>query len=173
MISVAELLTVTALAVALAQCVAWLVQMVSSRGLVNQGAEFDLKGSDESVARSFWGETTRAHFHYVRRRTRYQVHCPVLYEIDGESGNGVVVDMSREGWRIRGSGPVPPGTVMCLKVTLPGLAAPVPIFQAAVRWSEGKEFGISLIALDPEPAILLSEYFSTLTPVPQADLSAA
>jgi hypothetical protein len=173
MISFVELLAVTALAVALAQCVARLVRMVPSQMGGTPSVPLTPKAADHAAERSFWGETTRAHFYYVRRRTRYQVNCPVRYEIEGKAENGAVVDMSREGWRIKGGGNAPVGTEMSLTISLPSGVAPATVSRAVVRWSDGTEFGIGLIALDPGSAVELSEFFSTLTPVPRADLPAA
>lgn len=101
-------------------------------------------------------------FHHVRRSPRYPVHCPVTYRINDAEGKGVVLNMSREGWRVRGSRSVSKGTEMSLAITVPSLAGPIPILRALVRWSDGMEFGISLMALDPVPATQLAEFFHTI-----------
>jgi hypothetical protein len=152
MISSVELFILIAIAVVLGQCLAWLVQLVAWRSMVTQVVQLR-KSVDRAPFRSFWAETTKAHFHSVRRRTRYQVYCPVLYQIDGEAKHGIVVDMTRAGWRIKGRGHISVGTVMSLTISLPGNAAPVPISRGVVRWSEGEEFGISLVAFDQGPAV--------------------
>lgn len=152
MIGSVELFIMIALAVVLGQCLAWLVQFVAWRSMATQVVQLR-ESVDRAPIRSFWGETTKAHFHSVRRRTRYQVYCPVLYQIDGEVKNGIVVDMSRAGWRIKGRGRISVGTMMSLTISLPGNVAPVQISRGVVRWSEGEEFGISLVALDQGPAV--------------------
>lgn len=173
MISIVELLAILSLAGILAQCVAWLIQRVSSGGLMPQAVAGGAGKTERSVARSSWGEATRADFRYIRRRPRYVVNCPVTYQVDHERVEGLVVDMAREGWRIRGNGPVSVGTMMSLGISLPGHPTPVPISQAVVRWSDSEEFGISLVTLDLQPAVQLAEFFSSLTPIPRRDLSAA
>jgi len=53
--------------------------------------------------------------------------------------------------------------VLSLDVTLPGAASSLPIARAVVRWVEGKECGVKLERMDPEPAAQLSQFFSTLS----------
>ena len=173
MISTVELLAILGLAGTLAQCVAWLVQRVSPGRLIPQPAPDGAGRTERSISRSSWGEATRADFHYVRRRPRYVVNCPVMYQLNHEQLAGLVVDVSREGWRIQGTGPVSVGSMISLEISLPGYATPVRISQAVVRWSDGGEFGISLVALDPQPAVQLAEFFSSLSPVPHGYPSAA
>jgi len=108
-------------------------------------------------------ETTPAYFHYVRRRFRYEIRCPIRYCINGEIREGMVVDMTREGWRLKGQEALVPGMVLSLDVTLPGAASSLPIARAVVRWVEGKECGVKLERMDPEPAAQLSQFFSTLS----------
>ena len=60
---------------------------------------------------------------------------------------------------------------MSLAISLPGITQPVPISRAIVRWSDGGEFGIGLVALDARPAAQISEFFSTLTPAPLAGIA--
>ena len=153
MVGTVDLLLLIALAVAIGQCLAWLVQLVAWRSLVKQIVQLNSKMASRAPIRSLWGQTTKKNFRYVRRSTRYQVYCPVLYQIDGEAKNGVVVDMSREGWRIKGRGHISVGTMMSLAISIPENTAPVPITRAVVRWSEGDEFGVSLIALDHASAV--------------------
>lgn len=152
MVGTIELLIMIALAVALGQCFAWLVQLVAWRSLVRQILKLNTKMVNRAPLRSFWGETTKKNFRYVNRSVRYQVNCPVLYQINGEAKSGVVVDMSREGWRIKGRGHISVGTVMSLAISIPENTVPVPISRAVVRWSEGEEFGVRLIALNQASA---------------------
>lgn len=97
-----------------------------------------------------------------RRSPRYPVHCPVTYEANKEMGQGVVLNLSREGWRIRGTLSPPVGAALSLTITVPALEQPIPIAQAVVRWSDRREFGIQLTVLDLTPAAQLSEFIQTI-----------
>jgi PilZ domain-containing protein len=95
-----------------------------------------------------------------RRGPRYAVHCPVTYAMHNAEAEAIVVDMSREGWRLQSGKPVAVGTVLRLQIVVPFLAQPIPIEQAIVRWSNRAEFGIQLLVLDVGAAAQLSEYLS-------------
>src|SRR5215217_7115547 len=161
MFSVVALAGIVGCALIMAQAVAWLYYRltVTDRMAARKSA------APERPRPALWGETTRANFHYVRRRTRYQVDCAVSYQTEQLAGGGRVTEMSRDGWRIEGETALPVGTLMSLAICLPGDVTQVSIAQAVVRWSEGDAFGISLLALDPGPAAQLSEFFSHLTAV--------
>ena len=90
MISVIEFLGIIALAGVLAQGMAWSAQLVSVRRSAHVTSHRNNRISDHAGERVYFGETTKAHFHYVRRRTRYHVHCAVDYQIDGCVGKGMV-----------------------------------------------------------------------------------
>lgn len=169
MLSTVELVGVITGALITAQAVAWVLQRTLAIPVPSAQARI------MRPAAGMWGETTRAHFHYVRRRTRYRVACPVIYQTSDSSGQGqgMVTDMSRDGWGIQSETSLPAGTVISMKICLPGHAASISIAQAVVRWSEKRECGVSLVALDPAPAALLSEFFSSLTAVqPMAEPTA-
>ena len=56
-------------------------------------------GSSHSASKkefmaAYVSETTPAYFQYVRRRHRYEMHCPVRYFVNGHIGEGLVVDMT-------------------------------------------------------------------------------
>lgn len=108
-------------------------------------------------------ETTPAYFHYVRRRYRYEIRCPIRYCINGQIREGIVVDMTREGWRLKGQEILAPGMILSLDVMLPGAASSLPIARAVVRWAEGRECGVKLERMEPDPAAQLSRFFSTLS----------
>lgn len=160
MLSTVEMVAVIAGALIMAQAVAWLLQRMLA---------VPISSSPTTIVRrppaALWGDLTRAHFHYVRRRTRYQVACPVAYQTSDSTGRGVVRDMSRDGWRIQAEASLPVGTFMAMTVCVPRHAEPIPIARVVVRWSESREFGVSLVTLDAGPAAQLSDFFSALTAV--------
>jgi len=167
MLRVMELAGIVGCALIMAQGVAWLYHRHTVTGRI---ATIGF-AAVERPRPALWGETTRANFHYVRRRARYQVDCPVSYQMEQLAGAGTVTEMSREGWRIQAETALPVGTLMSLAIRLPGHVTPVSIAQAVVRWSEGDAFGISLLTLEPGPAAQLSEFFSRLTTVSKSALT--
>jgi hypothetical protein len=167
MLSMVEFVGLGMFTLVLAHGVVWGLQR-----WVNPAGSAALQGAERDETREYWGSTGKANFHYVRRRTRYLVQYPVTYRMVDGIGQGVVVDIAGEGWRIRGAHPIPVGTVMSLMVSLPGHAMPVPISRAEVRWSRGMEYGIRLLALDPLSAAHLSELYCTLADSPTLVASA-
>lgn len=110
-------------------------------------------------------ETVPAYFQYVRRRYRYAVQCPVQYHSNEHSGQGMVADMTRDGWRIQGQSPMIPGTVLSVNLMLPGVTGGLPIARAVVCWARGTEFGLKLEAMDSRAAAQLREYCSSIPQV--------
>jgi hypothetical protein len=58
--------------------------------------------------------------------------------------DGVVTNLSRGGFGIRGNRSVIPGMDMALFVDLPGVEEPLCIAQNQVSWVEGFRFGVAL-----------------------------
>ncbi|NOS77491.1 MAG: PilZ domain-containing protein [Nitrospira sp.] len=133
------------------------------RALVWIGGSRSRIALKKSWKADYVSDTTPAYFHYVRRRYRYEVHCPIRYCINGQIREGIAVDMTREGWRLKGQETLAPGMMLSLDVTLPGAASSLPIARAVVRWVEGRECGVKLEQIEPEPAAQLSRFFSTLS----------
>ena len=162
MLSVFELIGVLGLAVAAAYAVVWSTELNWHRGLIRV-----VGGPSHSVSKSglrdaYVSETTPAYFQYVRRRYRYEVHCPVRYRVNEQIGEGLVIDMTREGWRVRGQGGMRLGMALSLYVMLPDASGAISVSRAVVCWVQGMDFGVKLESMDPQSAAQLSEYFSTL-----------
>lgn len=160
--SVFELLGIVGLAVIAAYMVAWSMNLCWYPGLIRSAGGRAQSVTNRRIRASYVSETTPAYFQYVRRRYRYEVHCPVRYCVNGQLGEGMVIDMTREGWRVRGQGGVRLGTVLSMDLMLPGAVGAVAVSRAVVCWVRGAEFGVKLEAMDPQPASQLSEFFSTL-----------
>lgn len=173
MMSIVELIGLSGLAVVAAYAVAWSTHWSWHRGLVRIAGGCTQAATTSGVIATYVSETTPAYFQYVRRRYRYAVQCPVRYCVDGHSGEGFVVDMTREGWRVRGQKGMRPGRVLRLDVMLPGAVGVVSVSRATVCWVRGMEFGVKLEAMDPQPAAQLSEFFSALPPMTAVALKAA
>lgn len=160
--SVFELLGIVGLAMVAAYVVAWSTDVNWRRGLARIDGDSFHSATKKEFRDAYVSETTPAYFQYVRRRHRYEVHCPVRYFVNGQIGEGLVVDMTREGWRVQGQEGMCLGMVLSMDLTLPGAIGAVPVSRAVVCWVHGAEFGVKLEAMDPLPAAELSEFFSSL-----------
>lgn len=158
-----ELLGVLGLGTIAAYTIARFAHLDWHRALVWIGGSRSRVALKKSWKAGYVSETTPAYFHYVRRRFRYEIRCPIRYCINGEIREGIVVDMTREGWRLKGQEALDPGMILSLDVTLPGAASSLSIARAVVRWVEGRECGVKLERMEPEPAAQLSQFFSTLS----------
>ncbi|HEY7533966.1 MAG TPA: PilZ domain-containing protein, partial [Nitrospiraceae bacterium] len=88
----------------------------------------------------------------------------VEYEGPDGPGQGTLVNLSRDGWRIRSNRPMSCGTVLALRVYLPEQPVPLDVEKAIVRWTDGTEFGAELISLQPDAASQLSHYLASHSP---------
>ena len=161
--SILELLGVLGLGTMAAYAIARFADLDWHRPLVWTGGSRSRLALKRSWKADYVSETTPAYFHYVRRRYRYNICCPIRYCINGQIREGMVVDMTREGWRLKGEEALAPGMILSLCVTLPGAASSLPIARAVVRWVQGRECGVKLERMEPGPAAQLSQFFSTLS----------
>ena len=105
-------------------------------------------------------------WHSPRRTPRYCAHCEVEYLSPQGAGKGSLVNLSREGWRIKTDQPIPRGTLLSLRLYLHDQPTPLDVDQAIVRWTDNTEFGVELLNLRPDAATRLSEYLSVHFPQP-------
>ena len=77
-----------------------------------------------------------------RKDERFKESVPVHSHGHGNTGEGLVIDLSLNGGHIKGKMPVIEGMVLELKITLPDDPEPLAIEQASVSVGEGMEFGI-------------------------------
>ncbi len=159
--SIFELFGIAGLATAAGYGVVWSIALIRRRGALRVAGRFS--ASKPTFRDTYVSETTPAYFQYVRRRYRYAVHCPVRYVATGQTGEGVVVDMTREGWRVRGQAGIRPGMVLSMDLSLSGQVGMVAVPRAVVCWVCGTEFGVKLEAMDPRPSEELNEFFSRLS----------
>ncbi|GKS56854.1 hypothetical protein YTPLAS18_03810 [Nitrospira sp.] len=86
----------------------------------------------------------------VRADRRFPVACPVYYLGRGFLGKGLTLNVSMNGWRVKGDQVVQPGQWLAFRIQLPWDGAPVEIPRAIVRWVHEKTFGVEwLFAEDP------------------------
>jgi hypothetical protein len=77
-----------------------------------------------------------------RIHARVAMHRRVEYRHAGENGDGLLMDLSLLGCRIKGVSPFSCGTRLRLKLWLPDDPQPVNIREAVVRWVKDDQFGV-------------------------------
>jgi hypothetical protein len=77
-----------------------------------------------------------------RKYQRFKESVPVQYHAHGNSGEGLLIDLSLNGGHIKGTMPIPEGMVLELKIAIAGDGEPLLIEQAVVQWVKGLEFGV-------------------------------
>jgi PilZ domain len=111
------------------------------------------------------GRPSAGAWHEPRYGKRYSVSCSIEYQVGPHTHEGMLIDVSRQGWRAMGPSPVPAGTTLSVRVFFPDAVQSVFIEEAVVRWSEGLEFGVELTRISPESAQVLSDYLSAHYPM--------
>ncbi|MBK9999313.1 MAG: PilZ domain-containing protein [Nitrospira sp.] len=98
----------------------------------------------------------------LRSFRRFSIQCSVYYSSDALQGTGVAWNLSLNGWRIDGTHPVEPGTVVTLCVFFPDQHPTVFIDRAVVRWSRGQEFGIEVNEIKADEHARLEQFVTAL-----------
>lgn len=99
---------------------------------------------------------------YVRSFRRFPVQCSVYYSCESFQGSGIAWNLSLNGWRVDGTHPVEPGTIVTLCVFLPGQHPTVFVDRAIVRWSRGQEFGIEVNSIKADEQARLEQFVTAL-----------
>jgi len=76
-----------------------------------------------------------------------------------------VLDISKRGWRatvVTSTLSVQQGTYLKLRLSLPDQAAPMDVDSAAVRWAQGREFGLEFLIMGSGEEARLHRFVSTL-----------
>ena len=98
----------------------------------------------------------------IRAYNRFPVQGRVYYQGDRVVGQGVVWNLSKNGWRVDGRSSVEPGTALTLYVYLQRDQQLVIVDQAVVRWSRGQEFGLENVRLAAQAKARLSRLVTNL-----------
>ena len=106
--------------------------------------------------------TSQSRTFQMRAFHRFPVQCSVYYSSDDVQGTGIAWNLSLNGWRVDGTHPVDPGTVVTLCVFLPGQHPTVFIDRATVRWSRGQEFGIAVTSIKADEQARLEHFVTAL-----------
>lgn len=99
---------------------------------------------------------------HVRSFRRFPVQCSVYYSCDAFQGSGIAWNLSLNGWRVDGTHPVDPGTVVTLCIFLPGQHPSVFVDRAIVRWSRGQEFGVEVNTIKADEQARLEQFVTAL-----------
>ena len=99
-----------------------------------------------------------------RRSPRFAVQLPVSFKGDGGAGKGMVFNLSMGGCRIGSDDALATNTYLELHIDLPGCNVPTTIELAAVRWSEGQQFGLEFIRVSEEAQERLRTLVRSLDP---------
>ena len=97
-----------------------------------------------------------------RVRARVALRRLVDYRHAKGQGQGVLMDLSQQGCRIKDVPPFPCGTRVRLQLWLPEQSEPVKIEQAVVRWVANDQFGVSFLDVPPDARARLEHVFRLL-----------
>ena len=101
----------------------------------------------------------------IRPFRRFPVCCTVTYHAGLFEGQGIVWNLSVNGWRLSGDLPMRPGEPLSLTITLPNEQR-IEIPEAVVRWSRGQEFAVETVGIEPHTQARLAHYVKRLVQQP-------
>ena len=85
-----------------------------------------------------------------RRRGRVPIRFPITFEGEILDGKGEVVDLSRGGFRIHSHRGFKKPQYLRLILHPPEEDSPLKVELATVRWANGSEVGVEIIAMNAE-----------------------
>ena len=85
----------------------------------------------------------------IRPFRRFSVCCPVTYHAGLRQGQGIVWNLSVNGWRLSGNVPMRVGQTCPLTVHLPNQLS-LFVAGAIVRWVRGQEYGLETLVADTQ-----------------------
>lgn len=91
-----------------------------------------------------------------RRHVRYPVQYAGSFSGTGFTAKGMILNLSLAGCRALSETPVSAGELGIL-IEVPRHETPLRIARAAVRWSQGDEFGVEFLRLEPDQQRRLRE----------------
>jgi hypothetical protein len=97
-----------------------------------------------------------------RVHARVMVHRRVGYTHAEGQGEGMLLDLSLHGCRIKGVPPGSCGTRLRLQLWLPDQSEPVKIELATVRWVKHEQFSVSFLEVSPDTQARLKQVFQLL-----------
>ena len=132
MISLIEFITISGLATLTAAGVSQGLNLLRQpRG----GRSGPLAQSDNGEAP---GRPSAGAWHEPRYGKRHRISGGIQYAVGEGRLQGMLVDISRQGWRVRATQPVARGTTMTANVYFPDLSYPIIVDEAIVRWADSE-----------------------------------
>jgi hypothetical protein len=95
-----------------------------------------------------------------RYKERVAITSPVIFTIGDRQGEGQMLDLTKPGCLIESPVSVKKGDYVQLKLFLPGLTAPCAVTLAAVRWSNGSQFGVEFIKMPEHDRHVFNQFIS-------------
>ena len=97
-----------------------------------------------------------------RKHPRFDVELPCSFVGEPYTGEGVVLDLSMEGCRMRCDTLLLKGAYVDVFINLLGQIPPLPIELAVIRWSAGPIFGLEFIRIADRHHTRLRRYVQDL-----------
>ncbi len=97
-----------------------------------------------------------------RMHARVNARRKVEFQHAQGKGEGIPLDLSQKGCRIKGVYTGSSGTRLRLQLWLPDHSQPVKVEMAAVQWIKDNQFGVSFLKLSPDAQVRLAQAFRLL-----------
>jgi hypothetical protein len=97
-----------------------------------------------------------------RKHVRFAVQRPVSFRGDLQSGNGTILNISRQGCAIISNTAAEAEAYLQRTVQLIAEEDPVKVDLAAVRWSNAKRFGVEFIKMHHDVGERLKQFVKLL-----------
>ncbi len=101
-----------------------------------------------------------------RKGRRYRVLCPISFLGEHTAGEGIMLNLSKQGCSVGTGKNVQERTCLTVHVSLPGEALPIKVDVAVVRWAMEPACGLEFLRMQPEDQERLWRFVSTLETSP-------
>lgn len=98
----------------------------------------------------------------LRQHTRIPVQYHVWFSAQGSSGQGLVLDLSLHGCRLRAFDTIHGRSYLQLRLMPSHSETPILVDLAAVRWSLGQDYGVHFLSVRPDQYERLSRLIDLL-----------
>ncbi len=97
-----------------------------------------------------------------RMYRRVSCQCTALYLARNSFRQGIVRDVSLNGFRIEGHAGLPRNAILMVRLWLPLQDASIDIDQAIVRWVSEREFGLQFVSLSNEADYRIAKHVESI-----------
>ena len=97
----------------------------------------------------------------ARQFPRVPLDSTAFLESDRDSAEGALLDLSRTGARLSSVYPVQPRDYLSLSLSLPFQVPSLEVILAAVRWVQGRNFGVEFIQIAEGEQRRLRDFLTT------------